>query len=148
MCNLQFGHFKCFLGHSETFGAYSCCEQPHDFTRVLVQTVAEQGELEVPEIRPIPGLSPQPCAIYNSVISSVFWVIPKPLGHIRVANSHMTLPESWFKPLRNRENLKFPKFVRFLDFAPNHVQSTIRSFQVFSLPVALPCCIFVLRTAT
>src|SRR5690606_39417417 len=50
MCILQFGHFKCFLGHSETFGAYSCCEQPHDFTRVLLQTVAEQGDLEVPEI--------------------------------------------------------------------------------------------------
>src|SRR5690606_41977463 len=105
-------------GHSDPFGASSCFEQPHDFTRVLVQTVAEQGVLDVPEIPPIPALSLTTLSRSNSVISSVFWVIPKPLGHIRVANSHMTLPESWFKPLRNRENLKFPEFVRFLDFAP------------------------------
>src|SRR5690606_38968786 len=118
------------------------------FTRVLVQTVAEQGELEVPEIRELHRVWHQTCAIYNSVISSVFWVIPKPLGHIRVANSHMTLPESWFKPLRNRENLKFPKFVRFLDFAPKHVHSTIRSFQVFSGSFRNLWGIFVLRTAT
>src|SRR5690606_39612948 len=72
MCNRQFGHFKCFLGHSETFGAYSCCEQPHDFTRVLVQTVAEQGELEVPEIRPIPGLCPQPSIRSFQVFSGSF----------------------------------------------------------------------------